>query len=151
MRGLRAIRGYFKLGADERRTVFRSLALLPLMHWQLRRRGLAYPLPSSPGAVPPSSSLPKLHRLAALVKAAASVLPLRTTCVTRSLVVLRLLEERGIAAALRIGVRLASGRVDAHAWIEVAGLALDEAQDVHERFAPFPDPTQSDHVTQWTR
>jgi hypothetical protein len=61
----------------------------------------------------------------------------RPTCLARSVTLWWLLRRRGIDSALRIGVRTIEGRMEAHAWVEHAGLVLNDADDVGERFAPF--------------
>jgi len=82
-------------------------------------------------------------------RAAADPAP-PVTCLARSLTAQLLLRRRGIDAELRIGV----GRVDVdpggatsgpaaaplafHAWVEVDGIPVNDADDVAQRFAPFP-------------
>jgi hypothetical protein len=62
----------------------------------------------------------------------------RPTCLARSVTLWWLLRRRGIDSTLRIGVRtVVDGRMEAHAWVEHAGLVLNDADDVSERFAPF--------------
>jgi hypothetical protein len=61
----------------------------------------------------------------------------RPTCLARSVTLWWLLRRRGIDATLRIGVRTVEGRMDAHAWVEHAGLVLNDVDEVSERFAPF--------------
>lgn len=56
------------------------------------------------------------------------------TCLPRALALQRMLARRGIAAALRIGVRKEAGTLAAHAWVEVGGLALGEPEEIAERF-----------------
>jgi hypothetical protein len=63
----------------------------------------------------------------------------RPTCLARSVTLWWLLRRRGIDSTLRIGVRTVEGRMEAHAWVEHAGLVLNEADDVGERFAPFEE------------
>jgi len=36
-----------------------------------------------------------------------------------------------------IGVRKATGRFEAHAWVELRGVVLNDSADVRERFAAF--------------
>ena len=51
--------------------------------------------------------------------------PLDSRCLMRSLVLLRVLAARGVDGSLVIAVRPeASERLDAHAWVEVAGEPL---------------------------
>ncbi len=59
------------------------------------------------------------------------------TCLARSVVLACLLERQGVPAALRIGVRKGENGFEAHAWVEAAGVSLNEEQDVGERYAAF--------------
>jgi hypothetical protein len=74
---------------------------------------------------------------ARLVDAAARRSPYTATCLPRSLTLWWLLRRRGIDSYLRIGVRKAAGRIEAHAWVELQGLVLDDDCDVSKRFAAF--------------
>jgi hypothetical protein len=58
-------------------------------------------------------------------------------CLERSLVLWWLLRRLGIASDLRIGLHRDADRLEAHAWVEHGGLALNEADDVQARFAAF--------------
>lgn len=57
------------------------------------------------------------------------------TCLDRSLTLRFLLSERKIPADLCIGVGKSANRINAHAWVEVSGIALGEAGGVANRFA----------------
>jgi hypothetical protein len=63
--------------------------------------------------------------------------PLAGNCLSRSLALWWLLRRRGISADLRLGVALASGVLEAHAWVEHNGRVLNDRQDVSERFRPL--------------
>lgn len=69
-----------------------------------------------------------------LVQAAAGHGPYCGTCLVQSLALWWLLRRQGIQSDLRFGVRKEGNRVEAHAWIELLGLSLTDAGDVHERF-----------------
>lgn len=69
--------------------------------------------------VPPSDARATAIRLGKMVERLLRRLP-DDRCLIRSLVVLRLLGERGIPASLVIGVRAESG-FGAHAWVEHEG------------------------------
>jgi hypothetical protein len=73
------------------------------------------------------------RRLAVLVAAAAPALPGTSRCLPRAIALEALLLGAGRSAELRIGVapRYAGGRLDAHAWVEVDGVALDEHQSAY--------------------
>jgi hypothetical protein len=79
-------------------------------------------------------------RLASLVNAASRHLPVPCSCLTRSLVLDWMLRRRAVESALRIGVRLVEGRLEAHAWVEVDGNPLGEPAAVTGRFSPFEGP-----------
>jgi ABC-type spermidine/putrescine transport system permease subunit I len=78
-----------------------------------------------------------MRAMAESVRAAATVSPFPTSCLTRSLLLRVLLHRRGVAAELRIGVRFAKGALDAHAWLEVDGVPINAQLDVSLHYAPF--------------
>jgi hypothetical protein len=76
----------------------------------------------------------------AVASAAAHHLwPMR--CLPRSLALSDLLRGLGVAARVRIGVRNHPGALAAHAWVEVAGVAVGEPEAIEDRFLPLvPGP-----------
>ncbi|MGC9334107.1 MAG: lasso peptide biosynthesis B2 protein [Anaerolineae bacterium] len=95
--------------------------------------------PKSPPQPTPltASQQQTIERLGYLVAVAAQFHVLPSSCLTRSLVLQRLLGRAGIHADLRIGVRKEDGQVLAHAWLESDGQAIAENVEVEERFAPL--------------
>jgi hypothetical protein len=69
-------------------------------------------------------------RAARLVDAVAACYP-NTTCLKKSLILLRLLRKRGIPAELRLGVRKVDDDFSAHAWIACAGRTLLDGGTAH--------------------
>lgn len=69
--------------------------------------------------------------------AAARHLPIATNCLDRSLTLWWLLRRRGIAADLRIGGRKENGLFEAHAWIELGEVVLDDPASDRRDFARF--------------
>jgi len=61
----------------------------------------------------------------------------RTNCLERSLALRWLLRRRGIVTELRIGARKESALFEAHAWIELGGVVLNDPDEAHLHFAPF--------------
>jgi hypothetical protein len=123
-----------------------ALALLPLTALALRivgfRRWQAALARLAPvGAPPPEGDevvvLRQARMVARMVEAAARHGPYRASCLPRSLTLWWLLRRRGINADLRIGVRKEAGRFEAHAWVTLGGLVLNDNSDVGERFAAF--------------
>lgn len=120
-----------------------ALLLLPLFAAGLRVFGLArlrrwtteggQARPASRADVDPD-------RMGALVHSAGAQLPLPATCLTRSLLLGWLLRRQGVDGALRIGVRMQDGLLEAHAWVECGGRPVNDAPDVAKRFAPFDGP-----------
>jgi hypothetical protein len=72
-----------------------------------------------------SESLPQAARvrLAVAVQRVLALLPTDSRCLMRSLVLLALLERRGVSGSLVIGVR-SEPDFAAHAWVECDGVAL---------------------------
>ena len=58
-------------------------------------------------------------------------------CLDQSLVLWWQLNRRGIAAEMRIGARKEAGRFEAHAWVEVGNVVLNDSGEAHLHFAPF--------------
>lgn len=72
----------------------------------------------------------------------------RGNCLSRSIALCWLLRRRAIPAQLRIGARKNGNQLEAHAWVEVAGRAVNDSDDVQTRFAPFAGPITGKMVAQ---
>lgn len=96
------------------------------VRWRAPRRWL--PPPSESAPAPASSvSTAAADRVAHLVDAVYRRLPVEPTCLTRSLVLYRLLRRRGIPCQLRIGLRRNQSALEGHAWTETNRPAADAA------------------------
>ena len=136
----------WRLSAAERSALAQALALLPLTALALRvvgfRRCQAMlarlaPVAASPPGRDEVAVLGQARAVARMVEAAARRGPYRATCLPRSLALWWLLRRRGIDGDLRIGVRKEPGRFEAHAWVELRGVVLNDRDDVRARFAAF--------------
>jgi hypothetical protein len=76
-------------------------------------------------------------RIAHMVHAAARYGLVRPTCLESSLALWWLLGRQGIESSLRIGTRKTAGGLEAHAWVEFGGNALDETGGALPDYAPF--------------
>ena len=86
----------------------------------------------------PARTLQRAQAIARLVGIAAAHVPLDVACLHRSLVLWRLLRGRGIPCELRLGAAgTAGGAFEAHAWVECAGVALNEGAAHLSRYRPF--------------
>jgi hypothetical protein len=84
--------------------------------------------------VPPS----EVARLAHIIRMASNRSGRWATCLTRSMLLRWWLRRRGMVTQLCIGVRLAHGVLDAHAWVEHEGVPVNDSRavvDQYERFA----------------
>ena len=61
----------------------------------------------------------------------------RANCLQRSLALWWLLRRNGIRSELHIGTRKVGRQLDAHAWIEIEGVVLNDSSDVRHRYEPF--------------
>ena len=99
----------------------------------------------SGSVVPPGKQAEVATETAFALAVAIRIGPWRPLCLTRSLTLAWLLKRRGIPFVLRIGVPRGTtmGQVgnpvafSAHAWVEHAGIVLNESQDVALRFSAF--------------
>ncbi|MCX7033180.1 MAG: lasso peptide biosynthesis B2 protein [Arenimonas sp.] len=60
--------------------------------------------------------------------------PVTTTCLRQALAVRTSLRRRGLDAQLKIGVKKNGETLDAHAWVELEGVALAQSQLTHHPF-----------------
>ena len=82
--------------------------------------------------------LPEARRLALAVVRAARFGVFRPQCLVRSVALSRMLARRGIDGAIvRVGVRRTDNEFLAHAWVELAGETLGDADDHVGSFVPL--------------
>lgn len=131
------------LSGSQQRLLASALLLLPVFWVALRvfgfkrfsdRLGRA----RASGKAPPAFE--EIAAIASLVNGAAFHMLGPDNCLIRSLYLLWLLRRRGVSSDLRIGMRLTSGQLEAHAWVEVAGQPVNDAPEIAERYAAFDQP-----------
>lgn len=136
-------RKFLGLSPAERRVFLGAAVLLPAVALALRFAGLrrcqAALARFAPEARPAARPGCDAAGAARLVLAAARHSPCRADCLRRSLVLWCLLRRLGLPGELRLGARKRDGRLEAHAWVESGGLALDSDADGHP-FVPFAGP-----------
>ena len=69
-----------------------------------------------------------------MIRMAARMHLLHMTCLPRALSLRWMLSRRGIPAKLCIGVNKSATDLTAHAWVEMDGENIGEAEDIAERF-----------------
>lgn len=111
-----------RLRLAPRRTVARAVLATTAQHGQYENGGT---VPAVALAVARAVSRAGAHHLRPM------------TCLPRALALQRMLVRRGIAAALRIGVRKEAATLAAHAWVEIDGRAVGEPEAIADRFLPF--------------
>jgi transglutaminase superfamily protein len=136
------------LDSAARGLFLRGALVLPLISLSVRFRGFRATqatlhgfLSFLNGMVRPAQapiSLPAgVSRTAHMVRAAARHGFARPRCLEESLALWWLLGRQGIAATLRIGTRKAGAQLEAHAWVECDGMALNEGDGLHRHYAAF--------------
>ena len=83
------------------------------------------------------ASLNRAKDIAKIVGSAARNGPYKAACLSQSLALSFLLHRRGIKNKVHLGVRKGENELEAHAWVECAGLALNQAEDVNKTFRKF--------------
>ena len=84
-----------------------------------------------------ATSISEAKAAARVVKIAARHGFYRAKCLQESLTLWCLLMRRGLRVELRIGTRKHEDQFEAHAWVEVNGIVLNDTDDVDRRFAAF--------------
>jgi hypothetical protein len=93
------------------------------------------------GASPDIDQLARARDMARWVRIAGERGLYRATCLPQSLLLWHWLRQEGIDTDLRMGVRRTGAIIEAHAWLEHDGVAINDDEGVHQRFAAF------DHVS----
>lgn len=130
---------FFRLPAESRRFVLRTILILPLAYSGLQLFGLNRLLPRiqrlSPDARElPEPSLQEVQTYTRLFSAVARHCPLPLQCLGRSLALCWLLRLQGIDATVHVGVRKENSALDAHAWVQSGNFVINDTENVAERY-----------------
>jgi len=68
----------------------------------------------------------RARRVSAAVDAGLGLLPVRVTCLRRSMTLLRELDRLRLEAAMHIGVKRGADALEAHAWVQVGGEVIND-------------------------
>jgi len=144
------LRRFSALEAPAQRIFFRAAALLPVITLSLRGRGfrktqslLQRYLPEQNKIGGAERSAKRATLTARMVRAAVRHGFGHPTCLEESLAVWFLLGREGIPTQVRVGVRNDAKKFEAHAWVEYAGVPLNEAEGMHRHFAAFEEALAS--------
>ena len=134
------------LPRPERRLLVQAALLLPVVAALVRFVGLRRCMSTlarlAPDACVGTGAFAEqtVSGVARMVRAAALHGPYRANCLKQSVTLWWLLRRRGVASDLRIGTRKGAQGLEAHAWVEVCGRALNESPDLYTRYQPFDQP-----------
>lgn len=141
-----AWRRFVTLDWRERRLLLVLLLALPVLRVALARLGYTRTRAAIerwtdryPKRTPSRRDMETAESLAELAKIAGRRAPLAATCLPQALAVHAVLRRRGLDPELRIGVRKADERFEAHAWVELAGWPLAQPGLDHQPL-PIPSP-----------
>jgi hypothetical protein len=129
---------------------WRASILLPWLRWSLRLRGYGKTFASLQKRVPPATKekdnrpgeREEVRAACGMVIAALRYSFLQYTCLEESLTLWYVLRKEGIPACLRIGVRKENEKLEAHAWVEHRGEALNQDEAMHRHYAAFEQDLQ---------
>ncbi|HSL71115.1 MAG TPA: lasso peptide biosynthesis B2 protein [Longimicrobiales bacterium] len=120
-------------------SVFTSFAMIAATDLALRRLGFARSVAIARRLAGKRAERPEARSLTAAVcnrVALAGVFyPGRARCLEQSLALYVLLRRRGVPAQLRLGVQ--PYPFNAHAWVELDGVALNETAETLTQFVPM--------------
>ena len=143
---MKKLRRLMRLNGADRRTLAQAMILLPMMALVLRLMGFRrsqhifsrfLPHKFSGKTERSETTLSQALHISRLVGLAVRHGVHPANCLQRSLALWWLLRRHGIRSEMYIGTRKEAGRLDAHAWIEIEGVILNDSSDVRHRFEPF--------------
>lgn len=137
------LQGWLRLPNRERWQLALMLLALPMVSLLLAtagygrtRRVFERCSPHAGTRTPTPVEVAAAERLAQLAALAGAHGPAPASCLRQSLLTYLLLRRQGFDPALQIGARRQAGQFDAHAWVELAGRALGQADLQHHAFQP---------------
>jgi len=156
---LNSFRKLQRLSGNERRLLTQALVLLPLTFWGVYALGVSrwhhflaqlasLGTTSNRGnkvsvaaectlANLDAAAIEQARVIARTVKIAAENGAYQARCLQQTLVLWCLLRRNDIESEIRFGARKEGGELQAHAWVEVGGVALNEDSDVCLHFSPL--------------
>lgn len=93
--------------------------------WMLRKRGVR-PLLGSVNRPTMRYDADTSTSVALAVDAGLALLPIAPTCLRRSLTLMRELNRLDLGATVHFGVRNRDARVEAHAWVQVGEVVVND-------------------------
>ncbi len=120
----------------------RLAIVVPLRRRILRRNGFQ-PNELTTAGDTGTAAIDTARRLGRIVNIAVSRAAGPENCLLRSLMLLRLLDQRGIAGNVRFGARPDQPFVTAHAWVEVGDEPVNDTRDNIARFSRFAGPSRT--------
>jgi len=154
------LRQFSALDGHARKLFLQALVILPVVSLSLKALGFRTTqtalrkIFSVPGNGPDPDSLRKCIALTAhMVSSAGRHSLIHCSCLAISLTLRCLLGHQGISCEMRIGIRKENGELQAHAWVERDGVALNEPDEHHRHYAAFDkafstlsqDESQAEH------
>ena len=136
---MRKLRTLLALDWRDRGALFRAWAWLSFAKAALAVLGLRRTLAIVAPARADAAAQTREHgaREAKWNSIAARYVPGGASCLVRSLALLGLLRRHGVAAELRVGIGRTAPQLEAHAWVEIDGVPVNDAADVATRYPPF--------------
>ena len=134
---------------EDRRLILRAAAILPLTKIGLRMFGFQrwkefvekMSRPADRAAAAPSGfPLDTAMRAARAVRSAQLHGPTAANCLERSMTLWSILLHEGVDGELHIGARKQDAQLEAHAWVELDGQILNDADEVREDYTQFDGP-----------
>lgn len=135
----------FQLTGQDALVLTGALLLVPAFHLIVRVAGFARTnarIARRSGARRRGDDSVSVARCTLAINRVKRYSPLRGNCLSQSMALAWMLRGRGLAPDLRLGARVATSTLEAHAWVEWRGRVLNDGQDVHTRFTPLaPKPS----------
>jgi hypothetical protein len=134
---------------EDRRLILRAAAILPLTKIGMRVFGFQRwkefieklsPPSQRVAALPPGFQLDRAMRAARAVRSVQLHGPTNPNCLELSMTLWWILLHEGVDGELHIGARKQDAQLEAHAWVELGGRILNDADGVREDYAQFDAP-----------
>jgi len=147
---LESLRRFSALERTAQALFLRAVLMLPLIGLSLKLRGfdatrttLRKTLSQETPQTDADSLKKQIALTAHMVNAADRHGMVHPSCLVKSLTLWWLLGRQEISSQLRVGIRKEGEKLEAHAWVEREGMALNEPEEQHHHYAAFDATLES--------
>jgi hypothetical protein len=146
---------FSKLSRNERMQLIQAILILPVIHIALLTLGYSRlqemlvkltQLKLNRNSQSEAENLRRARDISGIVSIAAQHGFFRATCLRRSILIWWLLLREGISSRICFGTRIVNHQLEAHAWVELLGVVINDLTQIRQHYFVLEDELPSIHT-----